>query len=402
MTGIATNPDKVNLGDTRPAWMSDPSLTEVDREIIAAFEGRAGGDGQFANNTYAPGATIPLSIDSDGGSDGVVPDATLPPPTGNPVPAPVTPPPTTDPTTEPDPIPDGIFRVPLPDGQHLDISQEDALNLVRQDQWMRSQPQHVLDAWGKIVRGEGRVFTQQELTQIQRQQISAPTPPTPPTPVAPVVPDLSTLSPEQRAYVERLQSAIPSSPVQPVVQQPMVDPYAEAARQQQIQVQIATEAARQAQQNLQMEGELNTVRGQFGTQYSLSSDQLSRLDAVTQRLGVIPAITTRKRVYSPTGDVIAEPSFTEVLSEAYEYAMSSDTQLRGIRDEYVYNQRLAAQQQQDQATNTKKGRAGSLASAPSAAVSSGQIDPSKMTPQQITAAIAAELSRNIAEGTAEN
>jgi len=48
--------------------------------------------------------------------------------------------------------------------------------------------------------------------------------------------------------------------------------------------------------------------------------------------------------------------------------MSQDPTLRQIRDDIAYNARVAKDADRNQATNAKKAKAGTLASAPSAAV----------------------------------
>lgn len=434
MTTDLANPPTPTGPDTRPEWMLDPSLTEVDHAVIDAVQARSTslfgrGDNPgaiFTPETSDPPTTVPAVSDAlpagqitisnvPGGSaagtagDGVVTSTSpaggsvLPPPSGEPLAS---------------ATPDGLIRIALPDGGSIDLTQEQAINLLRQDQWLASQTPETLRAWGEVSRGQARAIPTSEVDRYQQwlavQQAQVPgTPPTAPAVPQPqtiIKPDTSSLSPEQRAYVESLEriatAPIPQLPTTHPTQFPTasapqfpaptsMDPLVEQAR-------IQAEASRLAEQRIQMTADLNVARTAVSSAYNLTADQLTHLDEVTAQAQVIPSITNKRRLYSRTGDLLSEAPFVEVLGEAYEYAMSTDPTLKAIRDEYVFNKRLAEQASMNQITDQKKARAGSLASAPSAAVSSGQIDPTKMTVQQTSSAIAAEIARAIADGTAGN
>jgi hypothetical protein len=117
-----------------------------------------------------------------------------------------------------------------------------------------------------------------------------------------------------------------------------------------------------------MQGQIAAATQEFVTQYDLTPEQAQRLQGVTVNLGVVPTLSRDRAVYSPTGVLISEAPLPEVMKEAYEIAMNSDPELRKLRDDRVFNERLAATQAADQRVNQKRALAGSLAAAPSAAV----------------------------------
>lgn len=71
-----------------------------------------------------------------------------------------------------------------------------------------------------------------------------------------------------------------------------------------------------------------------------------------------------------------------VFTEAFETAMTMDPQLRTVYDDHIYTQRQANEEAIRQGVAGKKAAAGSVATAPSAAVPSTPTDIAKMTPQQ--------------------
>ena len=94
----------------------------------------------------------------------------------------------------------------------------------------------------------------------------------------------------------------------------------------------------------------------------------------------------------------------KVMRQAYEIAMNTDPELKNIRDERVFNERLVAAQAADQRVNGKKALAGSLASAPSAAVPAGSGQPlaigpnNQMNLQATSEAIAAAIAESQKQG----
>jgi hypothetical protein len=83
--------------------------------------------------------------------------------------------------------------------------------------------------------------------------------------------------------------------------------------------------------------------------------------------------------------------------------MATDPELQQVHNDYIFNQRLAAENAANQRVNEKKGRAGSLASAPSAAIPATQglppIGPNnQMDLPAMTAAVANAIASAQAAG----
>ena len=223
-------------------------------------------------------------------------------------------------------------------------------------------------------------------------QAKAAAPPVP-APVAPRAPNIDDLDADQIAYIRSLEAQVPVSGGQPTAdtapapQQPQ-QPDATA---------IAAAAQYQAAEQVRMRGELDTTNVAYAAKYGLTPEQMEHLGDVTARLQVIPSISRSLTQYSPTGAVIHQASFSEVINQAYEIAMAQDPTLRKIKEDLTYNQRVAADAQRNAATNAKKAKAGTLASSPSAAAPVGGKAPgvspdNKMDLQATSTAIAAHLA----------
>lgn len=381
--------------DTRPDWLADPSLTEVDHALIDAMKGKevpamyGRGEQESSQPTLDPTVVTAEQVAQEEAQA----------PAAAPDPALVVPPvDTTEPTaadtaaeeeaTEPVVIPTTI-PIQLADGTVTEITQAQALQLLQQNAWLQNRPREVLDAWGQVERG-ARTISPAELAEYQALKAAKS------APQAPIVPDLSTLTPEQQAYVQSLQAARtaqnqPQTPVYDPNEAPVISQAALEARAREL-----------AREQVIMEADLTAVRDEYTAKYSLTPQQLDLLEKATIQSNRVAEITEKGKLYSPTGDLISKPRFADTLRSAFDEVMTQHPVLKDVRDELVFNQRLASQQATASNTDKKKARAGSLAAAPSAAVSSGQVSPSKMTQQQTAAAISQEIAMAISNGTAGN
>ena len=285
------------------------------------------------------------------------------------------------------------------DGQDFTLNSDQAEYLVRVNSWLEAIPQETKAQWSGIEQGTHVAITAEEYQRLQ-QAAQQPQQQRPPR-----APDLDDLDADQIEYIRSLEARTtpadsapsydtPGQPQQP--QQPQQQP--QQPQQQPDSIEIAAAARHQAERQQQMMTELSTTNQTYQEKYQLSDEQMTRLSEVTARLQVIPQLTRQRTQYSPTGRVIHEAPFGQVVEQAYDIAMSQDPGLRQIRDDLVYNQRVAADAHRNAATNAKKAKAGTLASTPSAAVPANgkgpQISPdNKMDLQATSAAIADALSK---------
>jgi hypothetical protein len=240
-------------------------------------------------------------------------------------------------------------------GQQYELNQDQVNYLLQINSWMESMPEETRQKWAGIEDGSMVAVSKEEYVRLTSTLPPAPAAP-PPTP------DLTYVDDDVKQYIERLQQS--ATPPAPTVDSPA--PTVDAGPSP---TDIAAAAQRQAERSIALRGEIATVTEEFATSYEMTPEQINRLQEVTVKLGVVPTLASQRAVYSPTtGQIISEAPMAEVMKQAYEIAMNTDPELKQLHDDRVFNERLAAQQQANQRTNEKKARAGSLASAPSAAV----------------------------------
>lgn len=271
-------------------------------------------------------------------------------------------------------------------GQTYSLGREEVDYLLQQNAWMQSLPEDLKQQWAGVQDGNLVAISREEYEALKQQTATPP-------PAAPVTPDLTYVDEDVREYIQRLQS---SQQAPAAVQQPSYDQGPSAAEMQ-------AAATREAERQMRIRGEISTATETFTAEYGLTPEQAQRLQSVTVNLGVVPTLSRQRAVYSPMGQLIAEAPMDQVMKQAYEIAMNTDPELKNIRDERVFNERLAAQHTADQRVNGKKALAGSLASAPSAAVpaSSGQslaIGPNNQMNMQATSEA---MARAIAEAQSQ-
>jgi hypothetical protein len=240
------------------------------------------------------------------------------------------------------------------DGQDFTLNPAQAEYLLRVNTWLETLPDEVKVQWAGIEQGTHVAISAEEYQRLQQQAAGAK-----PTQIpSPRVPDLDDLDDDTAEYIRSLEARIPQQ--QPGGQQdapPQVDP-----------AELQAAFRHQEEQRTQMMQELATTNEAVAKKYNLTDEQLTHLEGVTANLQVIPTIRRQLTQFGPLGQVVREPAFSEVVERAYEIAMSQDPTLRQIRDEMIYNARVAKTADLNRATNAKKAKAGTLASTPSAAV----------------------------------
>jgi len=122
---------------------------------------------------------------------------------------------------------------------------------------------------------------------------------------------------------------------------------------------------------------------QYAAERGLSEDEMAVVLNYAVEANVIPGIANSLRQYSPTGQLVRDADYTEVARRAFDFAMVNHPQFRGRTAPVPGNQ--------PDPTAIKKARAGSLASAPSAAVTTPPIDVRQMSEADRRNAMAEEL-----------
>lgn len=116
--------------------------------------------------------------------------------------------------------------------------------------------------------------------------------------------------------------------------------------------------------------------------------------------GVVGPFAESMRTYSPSGVLLRDADYGEVARRAFDFAIVQDPALHSRVLAAAADANPAAQlgaspgsaSVEPDPTAIKKARAGSLASAPSAAVAAPPVDPRVMSPADRQAAMAAEIS----------
>lgn len=314
----------------------------------------------------------------------------------------------------PTPVPEGMFRVPVPsqDGttQYVDITPEQAAQLLVTNSWLQSRPKEVLNQWGAIERGEAAALSHEQVAAYQAW-VAAGSPSA--QPVQPQRPDLSLADPEIARYVQQLESRVSGQAGQPasVPPAPSYDRPPQQFQPQQFQPaqfgpqttpQYAPLPQQQVEQEIQRRQQLDVANTAISAKYGLTPEQLSHLQNAVVQSNIIPRIIMEQRTVSPTGVVLHEPSFGSVVSQAMETVIAQDPTLRPIFEEHVYQQRLARDNASNATVQSKKALAGSIASAAPAAIPAVAKDPVAMNQMETRDAIAQFLQTAQANGTFGN
>jgi len=366
---------------------TDPALlADIDRLMVSrGYDATTPPNGQQAG-AQPPGPDSKTATDpgtQSGGADAgsLTPSANapaeLPPPTGGAV-APggdALPPPAAGEELPP-PEPAGPLTVILSSGDPFQVSQDQANYLIQLHQWMEAKPQALKDTWRAIEEGSQHAISKEDFSAYQAWvQAGRPTA-TQPAPQRPAF-DTSFVQPEFLAYVDRLEkeAAERGAPTSQVQQQPVPGTQFSEAD-------ITARATAQATQRIQAQQAMDQALAAIREKYTLTPELVAHLQKVTPALQIIPAIADKYRQRDPFGGVLSEAPMGTVFTEAFETAMTIDPQLRTVYEDHIYTQRQASEETIRQGVAGKKAAAGSVATAPSAAVPSNPTDIAKMTPQQ--------------------
>jgi hypothetical protein len=126
----------------------------------------------------------------------------------------------------------------------------------------------------------------------------------------------------------------------------------------------------------------------------LSEDEMGRVFQTALNSGVIAQFAEQGRTYSPTGQLVRDADYADVARKAFDFAMLNDPQLR----ELAFQPAPTSGSHEPDPTAIKKARAGSLASAPSAAVTTPPVDVRQLSPMDRSKAMADELRAAMSGG----
>lgn len=312
---------------------------------------------------------------------------------------------------QPDEVPPGGIDVEL-GGQKYHLDADQVTYLLQVNSWLESQPDEVKQQWSAIQQGQSVAISREEYQRMQQaneqaQRLAQFQQQNPAQQAAQLQnePDLELLDDETANYIRDLkqrlaqQPTMDAPPQQP--QQQPIQPHQEPG-QQYDQRAMYEAAQRQAQRDQQNREVLTTTIESYKNQYDLDDAQVDRLTRVVAESNMVPVLAQRYAVRSPLdGSVISEAPFDQVVGEAFSMAMATDSELQQVHNDYIFNQRLAAENSANQRVAAKRGKAGSLAASPSAAVPAangqGGVPPigpgNQMNLPAMTAAIASAIEQ---------
>lgn len=138
---------------------------------------------------------------------------------------------------------------------------------------------------------------------------------------------------------------------------------------------------------------IEEVSARFAERYGLNEGELELLQEQTAQLQIVPRLIAEQSVYSPSGQLLAAPDYATVFEHAFEAGLATHPQLRDKLMQAEVARRLAEERAANEMVDGKRARAASLASVPSAALPRDPQPAGRMSQQDMTAAIAAELRK---------
>jgi hypothetical protein len=293
-----------------------------------------------------------------------------------------------------------VFHVKLSNGYELDITPQQIESLIALDQWAANLDPNLRHAYAEIAAGNAVAipldFAREFVEWKRNGGVQQQAPQTPPAnnladKLQFVDPEVAEILHQQQAEIAALKATVPN---QQTVSVPMYRHDPTVAAQQQLHQQRSAIA-------------IQTLES-FAAANGLSEPEIAEVANKIVSLQMIPEIYRQNTVYAPNGQPLQEPTFDQVMATAVQYAT---TLLPHI------NQKIAANSQQRQQSQSqpnpqlnpqiqaqtpissnpvqnnvvplKKARSSSLAAAPSTNASTPQKAVSALSPDELTAEIAA-------------
>ncbi len=274
----------------------------------------------------------------------------------------------TDGGTTPHGAPPSSLVIDYGDGQQHTLDVEGAKELLALAGWANSLPDDIKGAFAAIEQGQAVAIDREEyqgyLTWRQTQKAG---------PGQTTDSDLDDLDPEVARLIAGMQAQIASLSQQ------------QPAQFQQQDYDAQQRIAARAREVEQIAGATVTA---YGAERGIEGDELEALYEAALNSGVIPQLAQRNRVLNPVnGQVLREADTATVVRQALDFALVQNPALH-TRVLSPVPARDATPSAAEQATALKKARGSSLASAPSAAITTPPRDPRTMTPQERTSGMA--------------
>jgi hypothetical protein len=281
------------------------------------------------------------------------------------------------------------FIVDIGNGQTTSITQDQAVQLLGLAQWASDLPAETRAQFAAIETGDAVAIPRDQYEAFRTFLVSQQNP-----------------TPQQRPSTQP-QYQQPASPNLPPPDEYADDTtkalYAEVQRlsqvvQQQTQQQTYQQQAAQAAQIQQQWQAHVEERGRvfeetfdtIATNYGLAEQEVVRaLDFAAESLLVAQVNKELTQINPVTGQIIREADPKQVAQITFERALHMIPELRQRVIDAEVQRRIDAEQNEH--VNAKRSRAASLATAPSAATTTPNRDVRQMAPQELEAAIAAEL-----------
>lgn len=288
---------------------------------------------------------------------------------GDPAAGSATPP--ADPAADQPPATPAGLRLDL-DGQEFVVTEDHARRLVGLQAWAEALPDDVREQFAGIEAGSQVAVPKAEFEAFKRWQESNGGAPANSV-------DLDELDPDTAALIARLQA----------------ENEALAAQQRNLALGQAQVGQAQLIDTIEQSAAL------FAEQYGLTAAEMEQVQASAAQLQIIPRLVEAGRVKAPSGVLIQDADYAQVMREAFEAGIAAHPTLRQKIVEAEVARRLSAERAANEATEGKKSRASSLAAIPSAALSRDPSAGRTLSPVDMQAAIAAELRRSM-NGGGEN
>lgn len=250
-------------------------------------------------------------------------------------------------------------------GEPVTIDEAHARQLVALQGWAQSLPDETRTQFAAIERGDSVAVPRSEFEAFQRWREQSGTGGGRPAQIDP-----DDLDPDAAAYVRQL----------------------EAETEQLRRAQQAVAAQQVGSEQQRALAAIDEVSGRFAEQYGLTQQELELVHEQTAALQIVPRLLAANSVYSPSGQLIAEPDYDAVFTQAFQAGLTAHPQLREKLVQSEVARQLAAERAANDMVDGKRARAASLASVPSAALTRDPQAP-RMSTQDMSAAIAAELRK---------
>jgi hypothetical protein len=260
--------------------------------------------------------------------------------------------PVVEPVTEdPDAALPSVLRLTAPDGTEFDLDVPTAQKVMGIAAWAESLPQPVREQFAAIEYGQAVAIPKADFERFRAWQ--------------------------QQHADDELDDDLPPAAAQRIA--------ALEARLQEFEVQPVAAHANQVADRATKQFEETAFS--YAAEHGLSDAERQLMWQSALSSGVIPTIAEQGRQYSPTGQLLVDCDYSEVARKAFDFAVINNPSLR---------QRVLAapapSAPQADPTAIKKARAGSLSSAPSAAVTTPPRDPRELTFEETQRAMAAEIA----------